>query len=149
MSDNNPYASPTGYGVYGVQPLTSAEIRGKLLGPAIGMAIGAALSIGMVAFFVAAIIASPDFQRDAQNPNAGDFIAACVVLFVMAAFGSFPSLLSLIGAYAMFRGKGKLAAWVGAIASLVPCNPCFIVGAGFAIWGMVALSDPRISTGMK
>lgn len=125
------------------------EIRGKLIGPAIGIALGAALGIGMIAFFVVAIIASPEFQRDAQNPNQGDFIAGCVVLFLMAAFGALPGFLGFIGAYAMYRGKGKAAAWVGSVASLVPCNPCFFIGAGFAIWGMVVLSDPRVSAGMK
>jgi hypothetical protein len=145
----NPYASPGGYGAYSATPLTIEEIRGKLLGPAIGMALGAVLSIGMIAFFVIAIISSPDFQQDAQNPNAGDFIAGCVVLFIMAAVGTLPSFLSFVGAYAMYRGKGKVAAWVGAAASLVPCNPCFFIGAGFGIWGMVALNDPRVSAGMK
>jgi hypothetical protein len=146
----NPYASPTTYGSsYNAMPLTAEEIRGKLLGPAIGISLGAALGIGMIAFFVVAIIASPEFQNDAQNPNAGDFIAGCVVLFIMAAIGTLPSFLSLVGAYAMYRGRGKIAAWVGAIAALFPCNPCFFIGAGFAIWGMVALSDPRLSAGMK
>lgn len=145
----NPYASPTSYGSYGSAPLTLEEIRGKLLGPAIGIALGAALGIGMIAFFLIAIIASPEFQQDAQNPNAGDFIAGVVVLVFMAGFGALPSFLGLLGAYAMFRGKGKVAAWVGAVASMLPCNPCFFIGAGFAIWGMVVLSDPRVSAGMK
>lgn len=145
----NPYASPASYGSLSASQLSVDEIRGKLLGPAIGIALGAALGIGLIAFMAVAIIASPEFQEDAQNPNAGDFVAGCVVLFFMAAFGSLPSFLSFIGAYAMYRGKGKVAAWVGAVAALIPLNPCCFIGAGFAIWGMIVLSDPRVSAGMK
>lgn len=119
-----------------------------LFGPAVGIAIGALLCIGVTVAFAILIALTPEFQKDAKNdPDA--FVMSCIVLSVMAMGSILPSLISLFGAYCMFRGKGLIGAWIGAIAGVMPCSFCFFVTAGFAIWGMVILSDPRVSTGMK
>ena len=130
-------------------PLTAEEVRQKLVGPAIGMLLGAALCIGVVAFFAAIIWFDKDFHEDIKGPNNADTAGAYIAFAFFILVGIVPSLLSLLAPWAMFRGRGVVTAWLGAIAGLLPCNPCFFVSAGFSIWAMVVLSDPRVNKGMQ
>lgn len=145
----NPYQSPSAALAGAQRPLTPEEIRQMLLGPAIGMTVGSLLCIGIVMFFTILIWLDPGFHRELQGPNQADTIAAYFVLAFFIILGVGPSLVSLFGCWALYTGKGLVSAWIGAIAGLLPCGPCFFVTAGFAIWGMVVLSDPRVSAGMK
>lgn len=146
----NPYASPGGYGSMDVYALSREEIRGKLLGPAIGLALGAILGMLCVAWLGVALMLDDEFHRDLQA--GGDPAATFFAYLIFAILGfvfTVPSIVSLVGAWAMFRGRGVVAAWSGAIAMLLPCSPCWIPFAAFSIWGMVVLNDPRVQQGMK
>jgi hypothetical protein len=144
----NPYQSPA-YGAAPEVPLSPEELRQKLVGPAIGMLLGAALCIGVVAFFAAIIWFDEDFHDDIKGANNADTVGAYIAFAFFILVGIGPSLLSLLAPWAMFRGRGLVTAWLGAIAGLLPCNPCFFVSAGFSIWAMVVLSDPRVNKGMQ
>ncbi len=147
----NPYASPGHYdSSFAGQPLTKDEVRQKLLGPAIGMTLGAVINVGLIAFSFGAMLLDDNFNRDLQqNGNALETTFAYLFLTLFMLVCALPGILTLIGAYAMYRGRGVLAAWVGSIAAVLPCNPCFFISAGFAIWGMVVLADSRVQQGMK
>lgn len=146
----NPYASPSGFGGMEGYGLSRDEIRAKLLGPAIGIAIGAVLGILGVAWFAIMLLLDDGFHRDLQA--GGDPAATFFAYLFLAVLGFIfivPCIVSLVGAWAMFRGRGLIAAWSGAIATLLPCAPCWLPFAAFAIWGMVVLNDPRVQQGMK
>jgi hypothetical protein len=144
----NPYQSAA-YAAPPELPLTAEEVRQKLVGPAIGMLLGAALCICVVAFFAAIIWFDKDFHEDIKGPNNADTAGAYIAFAFFILVGIVPSLLSLLAPWAMFRGRGVVTAWLGAVAGLLPCNPCFFVSAGFSIWAMVVLSDPRVNKGMQ
>jgi len=111
-----------------------------LLGPAIGIALGAALCVGLSLLMIVAIIVDEGVNQDVED---------VVALSIFGLFLAAPSLISLIGAWAMYRGHGLVAAWIGAIASVLPCNPCFFIAAGFGIWGMVVLNDSAVHEAMQ
>ena len=144
----NPYASP---GVVN-QPtnylLTADQARSRLLGPAIGMTVGAIFGLGYLCFSIGISLMNGNLMRNAPQDDGerAAFLFGMILVFVVMGL---PSLLMLLGALAMFRGKGLVLAWTGAIASLLPCSPCCILGLGFGIWGIVTLSDPRVSRIMK
>jgi hypothetical protein len=143
----NPYASPSGqFG--GAQVLTPDEVRGKLLGPAIGITLGGLASLGLVGLLTVLVLMDTNFHQEVQQDGQAEAIGAYVVFALFVGFASLTPIVSLVGAVAMFRGRGLVAAWAGAIASVLPCSPCFFVGAAFAIWGMVVLSDSRVSSAL-
>lgn len=138
----NPYASPTYVSSPLEQgPLTDAEVRIKLLGPAIGLVIGGFLSLGYVGLTVLGLSVNPN-----QGIPADDRLVFVILLMVAM---TLPSLAMLAGSVAMFRGKGVLLAWTGAIGALIPCNPCCLISLGFGIWGIVMLCDPRVTQAMR
>ncbi|WP_145094396.1 hypothetical protein [Anatilimnocola aggregata] len=143
----NPYASPTGYVAQQAQ-LSTDEVRSKLLGPAIGISLSAVLSLGFTLLMTIMLAADESFRDEFQGENAAETAGAYFAAIMMFAFAVLPPLVSLVGAYAMFRGRGLVAAWIGAFATLIPCTPCFFIGAIFAVWGMIALADSRVSKGM-
>jgi hypothetical protein len=143
----NPYASPSGH-LGGLQPLTPDEVRGKLLGPAIGITLGGLASLGLVGLLTVLVLMDTNFHQEVQQDGQAEAIGAYVVFALFVGFASLTPIVSLVGAVAMFRGRGLVAAWAGTIASVLPCSPCFFVGAAFAIWGMVVLSDSRVSSAL-
>jgi hypothetical protein len=148
----NPYASPSGYASMSGYKLTKEEVRQKLLGPAIGITLGAILCVGLILLMGVAIWMDEGFHRDLQQGgqnNPGEVVFAYIFFFLFGLFCAAPSFISLIGAWAMYRGHGLVAAWIGAIAAVLPCNPCFFIGAGFAIWGMIVLNDPAVQDAMR
>lgn len=130
-------------------PLTPDEVRAKLFGPAIGMSLGAAVCIGVVSFFAVMIWLDNDFHADIKGADEAETIGGYIAFAFFMGVAILPSVISLIGPWAMFRGRGQVAAWLGTFAGLLPCNPCFFITAGFAIWGMIVLSDPRVQKGMQ
>lgn len=145
----NPYQSPSQYAALDATPLTPEQVRAKLLGPAIGMTLGAAVCIGVIAFFAVLVWFDDDFHADLQGADQAETIGGYVAFAFFVGMAILPSMFSLLGPWAMFRGRGVVSAWLGTIAGLLPCNPCFFITAGFAIWGMVVLSDPRVQKGMQ
>jgi len=145
----NPYQSPAGYASGDQTPLRPEELRQKLMGPAIGMTLGSAVCIGVIAFFSVLIWLDEDFHADIKGADQAETMGAYIAFAFFVLVGIVPSLLALMGPWAMFRGRGLVTAWLGTIVALFPCNPCFFLTAGFAIWGMVVLSDPRVSKGMQ
>jgi hypothetical protein len=144
---SNPYRSPASAANYATRPLTLDEIRQMLLGPAIGMAVGAVVCIGIVTLFTVLILMDADFHKEIQGPNQADTIGVYAVFAFFVFMGIAPALVTLFGSWSMLVGRGLVSAWIGAIAGLL--NPCCLISGGFAIWGMVILSDPRVSAGMK
>lgn len=144
----NPYASPSAINTPANYPMTSDQARGKLLGPAIGLCVGALFCLGYLVLSIGVSLANGDLMREAPQDGGerAAFMFGMIAVFV--AMGV-PSLLMLAGAFAMFRGKGLVLAWTGAIAAVLPCSPCCFVGMGFGIWAMVVLSDPRVKQMMK
>lgn len=125
-------------------------MRRKLLGPAIGMTLGAAVCIGIITLFAVMIWLDDDFHTDInRGANEAERIGAYIAFAFFVGITILPSVLSLLGPWAMFRGRGSITAWLGTIVGILPCNPCFFITAGFAIWGMVILSDPRVQKGMQ
>lgn len=145
----NPYQSPSQFATADTTPFTPEQVRARLLGPAIGMTLGAALCIGVIAFFAVLVWMDDDFHADLQGADQAETIGGYVAFAFFVGIAILPSVFSLIGPWAMFRGRGLVSAWLGTIAGLLPCNPCFFITAGFAIWGMVVLSDPRVQKGMQ
>jgi hypothetical protein len=145
----NPYQSPSAALAGAHYPLSPEEIRQKLLGPAIGMTLGALLCIGIVLLFTIMIWLDAGFHEDIKGADEAETIGAYMAFAFFVIAGIVPSLASLFGCWSMYTGRGLVSAWMGTITGVLPCNPCFFVTAGFAIWGMVVLSDPRVSAGMK
>jgi len=145
----NPYASPAGFAAQNV-PYSSDEARSKLLGPAIGISVSAILSLGLVLLFTVVILVDEGFHREIQG--GGDPLATTfgyIFFALMIAFAAAPAICSLMGAWAMFRGRGLVTAWLGLLASFVPCSPCFLFSLLFSIWGIIVLSDSRVSSALR
>lgn len=141
----NPYASPNFDGGSMNLPLTTDEVRMRLLGPAIGIVIGSLFCLGYVAL---SVLGSFFVQRPPQMNDAeqiGYYVGLIGVQVVMAV----PSLCMLAGSIALFTAKRPWLAWVGVIAAVLPCNPCCFISIGFGIWGIVMLCDPRVSQAMQ
>ncbi len=143
----NPYASPAYANSPQDQgPLTADDVRMKLLGPAIGIVIGAILCLGYVGLTLIGLSVNPNQpipQDDAGR--IGYYVGMVGAIIAM----TLPSLAMLVGSVSMFRGKGATMAWVGAIAAVLPCNPCCLINLGFGIWGIVVLCDPRVTHAMR
>jgi hypothetical protein len=141
----NPYASPAYDGGLSNTPLTTEQLRMKLLGPAIGIVIGAVFCLGYAAFtsvvFVLSHIDGPAPADDALAHSIGVFLGLTAVFL--------PSIGMLAGSMALFLGKPKWLAWVAVICAVLPCNPCCVINLGFGIWGIVVLCDPRVSQAMQ
>jgi hypothetical protein len=58
-------------------------------------------------------------------------------------------LVVAAGTTSMFRGRGRLLAMIGAIASVLPCNPCCFVGLPFGIWALMVLNQPEVKDAMR
>lgn len=145
----NPYQSPSAYASAEQLPITPEELKQKLFGPAVGIVLGALINIGIIAVFSVMIWLDKNFHEDIKGVNDAETIGAYIAFGFFIVVALLPSLAALLAPWAMFRGRGLVAAWLGSIAAVLPCNPCFFVTAGFAIWGMVLLSDPRINKGMQ
>jgi hypothetical protein len=143
----NPYASPA-YASSPTEmgPLTPEDVRMKLLGPAIGIVIGAVLCLFYVGLTLIGLSVNNNQQIPADEAGRIGYYAGVVGVIVAM---TLPSLAMLIGSVAMFRGKGLPLAWTGAIAAVMPCNPCCLISLGFGIWGIVVLCDPRVSQAMR
>lgn len=143
----NPYASPA-YASSPADhgPLTTDEVRMKLLGPAIGIVIGAILCLSYVGLTLIGLSVNRNQPIPVDEAGRiGYYIGMVGAIVAM----TLPSLAMLIGSVAMFRGKGVPLAWTGAIAAVMPCNPCCLISLGFGIWGIVVLCDPRVSQAMR
>lgn len=143
----NPYASPA-YASSPVDmgPLLPEEVRMKLLGPAIGIVIGGVLCLGYAGLTLIGMLVNVNQPFPADDAGRMFlYVWMAVVVFAM----TLPSLAMLFGSVAMFRGKGLPLAWTGAIAAVMPCNPCCLISLGFGIWGIVVLCDPRVAQAMR
>lgn len=143
----NPYASPAyASSPQDLGPLSPEEVRMKLLGPAIGIVIGAMLCLSYIGLTVVGMSVNQNQAIPADDAGRiGYYVGVVGVIVAM----TLPSLAMLAGSVAMFRGKGVLLAWTGAIAAVLPCNPCCLISLGFGIWGIVVLCDPRVTHTMR
>ncbi|WP_425615041.1 hypothetical protein NA78x_004929 [Anatilimnocola sp. NA78] len=144
----NPYSSPSGYAEVNL-PFSRDQACAKLLIPAFGIALSALMTLVLIGLFFLMMLMDPGFQKDLFKPDPAETAGGLIALGVMIGLASAPSLIALLGAYAMFRGRGLVTAWLGTIAALIPCGPCIVFGAIFAVWGMIALSDTRVSTALR
>lgn len=141
----NPYASPVHHGPSINVPLTSDQLRMKLLGPAIGIVVGGLFCLGY-ATFNAFLLATGAIQMPPEAANdpgysIGWYFGATVIFL--------PSLAMLVASIALFLGKPRWLAWVSVISAVLPCNPCCFISLGFGVWGIVMLCDPRVSRAMQ
>lgn len=143
----NPYASPAyASSPQDMGPLTTDDVRMKLLGPAIGIVIGALLCLGYVGLTIIGLSVNQNRPMPADEAGRiGYYVGMVGAIIAM----TLPSLAMLIGSVAMFRGKGLSLAWTAAIAAVMPCNPCCLISLGFGIWGIVVLTDPRVSQTLR
>ncbi len=123
-------------------PLTNQEVRLKLLGPAIGIVIGVVFCLSYMLLTIAVGVLNP-------NPQGQDKDALLFTVLALGTVGTLHIGGMIVGAVAMFRGKGLQMAWIGSIAALLPCSPCCLFCIGFGIWGIVVLCDPRVSRALK
>lgn len=144
----NPYLVPPPINALDLTPFTPSEVRQRLLGPAIGMTVGAAMCLGLIAFFVVNFSLNDHVAENVRREEDRNPVTGYIISTMFVAGTTIPSLLSLLGAWAMFRGRGLTYAWVGAMVALIPCNPCFFISAMFSIWAMIVLSDPRVHKAM-
>jgi predicted Zn finger-like uncharacterized protein len=140
----NPYASPAYGGGLANVPLTTEQVRLKLLGPAIGIVVGAIFCLAYAVFNAVVLVVGR-----VNLPNANDDMSYYLGMFFGATMIFLPSVGMLVGSIALFRGQPKWLAWVAVISSVLPCNPCCFINLGFGIWGIVVLCDPRVSQAMQ
>jgi hypothetical protein len=140
----NPYASPAHVGLSNQNQFTRDEVRAKLLGPAIGIAVGALFCLAYASLATLRVFLMPP-RIPPELGEAGYYLVALGTIAAM----SLPSLCMFAGSFALFTGTRPGLAWVGVIAAVLPCNPCCFINIGFGIWGIVVLSDPRVTQAMQ
>lgn len=141
----NPYAAPA-YGPsasFGAGPSREQSLA-KLRGPAIGLIVCAVISIiyalvnGVI---VIVSLANGEMEVPPGGPEQVGFYVGMVI--GMLGVGVVP-IVSLLGAIQMLRGKSYAWAMTGAIAGMLPCSACCVVGLVFGIWALVILNQPDV-----
>jgi hypothetical protein len=127
----NPYGRPN-FEREPAQFPSRGEVRRRLFVPAIGLALMGLFGLALNGLGLAVTIAHMMEDYVSKDIGVAGMFATMIV----------PPLLMLIGAVAMFRGRGSRAAWAGAIAAVVPCSLGFPLSFLFGVWGLVVLMDP-------
>jgi hypothetical protein len=133
------------------QPIAPELARQRLLVPAIGLAVGAFLCLGYALLTIGLFAINPqDFMTDVPPPTqaaerAGYFFGLYSVMIVMFV----TPLIVAAGTTSMFRGRGRTLAMIGAVTSVLPCNPCCVVGLPFGIWALMVLNQPEVKAAMR
>lgn len=140
----NPYASPSYAGAVNQGPFSREDARSRLLGPAIGIVAGALFCFVYAALATLRVFIMPPRIPPELGP-AFYYLVAIGTIVVMA----LPSLCMFAGSHALFTATRPWLAWVAVIAAVMPCNPCCFISIGFGIWGIVVLSDQRVTQAMQ
>lgn len=145
----NPYAAPGPafhQGFY--QSPTRESVRSQLLGPGIGMIAGALIALAYVAITVVMMIVNPNLLGkvpDDPAERAGYWAGAGGVLVI----GTIAYTLELVGGICLVMCRNRTLAMTGAIAGLIPCNVCCVVGFPFSIWALVVLNKPEVKAAFQ
>lgn len=127
-------------------PVTSASdgnlesARRQLHLPAFGIMLSGIVNCGFVPLIVFWIVHFR-FYPSLQAPIFAGIALLCSCSAV--------SVLALIGAGKMRRLEDSSAATVGAIASMMPITPGFVLGLPFGIWALVVLGRPDVAAAFE
>ena len=145
---NNPYQPsqhagtpvggyPVGGGYYPVDP------KSKVVGPAIGMIVGASLS-GLIALmyfgiFTMMVFVGIDEREEEMVGVALVFMLVCLVPLIA-------NIIVVTGAISMMRLRRRGLAMTACVLGVIPglVSLCWPVAIPFAIWGLVAMSNPEV-----
>ena len=117
--------------------------RRRLLGPAIGMLASALFCLLTAPVFTINNLAHRAAIGD-LSPDASERLGQTFVLYSICGLMVLLAGLVLGGSIAMITVRNYPLAWIGLMAALVPCNPCFVIGIPFSIWGMTVLANGDI-----
>ena len=117
----------------------SRRARERTQAPGIALLVTGILSL-LMGFAMVSIgtilIAEPE---DADDRVAG------IQLAVSGPYCTALSVLIILGAIGMIRGRRHGLAITAAVLSMVPCtNPCWLLGLPFGIWAMIVLCDKDV-----
>jgi predicted Zn finger-like uncharacterized protein len=132
-----------------------------LLGPGIALLISSMLNFLLSCYFIVngfvvannpamAVDANP-FFRNQNEAERKEMLQLMKVVgpgySVFGVLGVLFSILTLIGAVTMMKGRKSGLGWTAAILSVIPCTaPCCLAGIPIGIWAMVALNRAPPST---
>lgn len=128
----------------------SRYAQGKVAGPAMALIVVSAISLVLL---VLALLFDVWFllsgHAAAAAARRGTSEESAVVVRIVWSLAMLANNVGILFGAVQMRGLQSLAfSRIACVLALIPClGPCFIIGVPFGIWGLIALSDPKVKRG--
>jgi len=139
------------------RPRTKGEnrryARDLVSGPAMALLICAIITVVMMVLSIGydlVLLLFGGLDNGRKNAIGLSPTNKIIVRFSLGIIGLILNIFVVMGASQMKNLKSRSTAMMACIASMVPCvGPCFFLGLPFGIWGIIVLSNPRVSKAFR